>query len=139
MKIRHTNINYTKIFEREYFPIYGSFRTKSTMYMCYTAQDTQHIHTTYMYMYLHFSPKSISSIYKESASGCYKPFKIKTMPTNKATPTFLTDTTTPTLMFNLDISTTVGWAGPFLAPPINQNRTCDGHVTYGGYVPSASG
>ena len=24
VKIRHTNINYTKIFEREYFPIYGS-------------------------------------------------------------------------------------------------------------------
>ena len=23
VKIRHANINYTKIFEREYFPIYG--------------------------------------------------------------------------------------------------------------------
>ena len=24
VKIRYTNINYTKLFEREYFPIYGS-------------------------------------------------------------------------------------------------------------------
>ena len=31
-KIRHTNINYTKIFEREYFPIYGIWVTCMNMY-----------------------------------------------------------------------------------------------------------
>ena len=45
VKIRHVNINYTKIFEREYFPIYGIYNNYIYILQLY-------FYYSFLYLYL---------------------------------------------------------------------------------------